>query len=464
MKTLKPKRNILLFFVCSFFLFFAENCTKPNSENFFAQPSNSEDELQQSKPNIILILGDDIGYEVPTYTGGQSYSTPNIDYMAANGLQFTHCNGSPMCTPSRFMLLTGKYNFRNYFQDSWGNLGLDQRTIANMLKSAGYKTCATGKWQLNNGDIALKTFGFDRYSVTYPTKETGNESEDEMHIYKDPSILQDGAFLPKEKITGKYSEDLQLNYMFNFIDSNKNNPFFMYWAPNLCHKPFGPTPDDPAFATWDPNKLKEEGDTIYFPSMIKYFDKNIGKLLAKLQSLNLQQKTIILFLVGDNGTDYVINSLYKGKYIHGGKGKSTDAGIHLPFIAYMPGTILPSVNNDMIDFVDFLPTIAKIAKTPLPKTFGTLDGINFYPQLLGASNSKARTYAYCWYNVNRRLPDTIPATAWSLDATYKFYDSTDGIYNYPADPSERKLISGSKRTPLEVQAQANLQNYINSFK
>jgi arylsulfatase A len=198
--------------------------------------------------------------------------------------------------------------------------------------------------------------------------------------------------------------------------------------------------------------------------MMKYFDKNIGKLLAKLQAVNLRQKTIILLLVGDNGTDYVINSLYKGQYMHGGKGTTTDKGIHLPFIAYMPGTILPSVNDGMIDFVDFLPTIAKIARTPLPTTYGTLDGISFYPQLLGASNSNARTYAYCYYDLNRRGPDTIPATAWSLDATYKLYDGTDGIYNYLADPKEYKLISGSKRTPLEVEVQTNLQNYINSFK
>src|SRR5690242_9719416 len=93
------------------------------------------DSIPNAKPNIILILGDDIGYEVPGYTGGESWSTPNIDQMAAQGLQFTRCFGSPMCAPSRFMLLTGKYNFRNYYKNSWGDLGLDQRTIANMLQS-----------------------------------------------------------------------------------------------------------------------------------------------------------------------------------------------------------------------------------------------------------------------------------------------------------------------------------------
>ena len=100
--------------------------------------------------NIILILGDDIGYEVPGFTGGQSWSTPNIDQMASQGLTFVNCYESPMCSPSRFMLVTGKYNYRNYYEDSWGHVGLDQRTIANMLQSQGYTTCVSRKWQFNS--------------------------------------------------------------------------------------------------------------------------------------------------------------------------------------------------------------------------------------------------------------------------------------------------------------------------
>jgi arylsulfatase A len=462
MKRYSFNQNLLLF-SCSFILLSA-SCRKPQFENSLLQSNGLENVSSSSRPNVILILGDDIGYEVPTYTGGQSYSTPNIDNLAANGLQFTHCNGSPMCSPSRFMLLTGKYNFRNYFGDSWGNLGLDQRTIANMLQTAGYKTCAVGKWQLNNGDTAAKTFGFDRYSITYPVK-TGTDDENVAHnIYKNPIILQDGAYLSTSRTNGKYSEDILLNYIFNFIDSNKTNPFFIYWAANLCHEPFCPTPDDSNFATWNPNGPTQPGDTIYFPSMIKYFDKKLGQLIAKLQATGLQQKTVILLIVGDNGTEDVIRSLYNGKYMNGGKGHSYDAGIHLPFIAYCPGMILPGVNSDMVDFVDFLPTIANITHTRLPTTYGPLDGISFYLQLSGRTNVQARQYAYCWYDVNRYGPDTIPPETWTLDARNKLYDGLDGIYNYPNDPLEHKLISGNKRTAQQAQAQANMEAYINSFK
>src|SRR5690349_12505837 len=98
-----------------------------------------------AKPNIIFILADDVGYEVPTYSGGQSYSTPNLDFMAAGGTQFTECHASPLCSPSRFMLMTGKYNFRNYTH--WGVMNFNQQTLANLAKAAGYSTCISGKWQ-----------------------------------------------------------------------------------------------------------------------------------------------------------------------------------------------------------------------------------------------------------------------------------------------------------------------------
>lgn len=455
------KQAVIFFCVC--LLLLVESCRKPDADLFVQQSANNSNNLIATKLNIILILGDDIGYEIPTYTGGQSYTTPNIDFMAAHGLQFTHCNSAPMCSPSRFMLLTGKYNFRNYFGNSWGDLGLDQKTMANMLHDAGYKTCVAGKWQLNNGDSAIKHFGFDKYCVTNPFKVQGNDDDVKLHLYKDPSIYQNAAYLPNSEVKGKYSEDMFFNYLSNFIDSNKTQPFFIYWAPNLCHKPFSPTPDDADFATWDPNRLPQDKDTIYFPSMVKYFDKNIGLLLSKLQASNLQQKTVILFIAGDNGTDWVINSLYKGKRVHGSKGSSIDAGIHVAFIAYMPRKILPGVNTDPIDFVDFLPTIARIAGLPQPKTYGTLDGLSFYLQLLGNVNINARKYGYCYYDANRHGPDTIREKIWSLDTTYKVYDGVNGLYNYVVDPNERKLITGSKRTAHEVQVQTNLQNYINSF-
>ena len=137
------------------------------------------------KPNVILIVGDDIGYEIPSCNGGQSYSTPNLDHMAANGMRFTQCYGSPYCAPSRTMLLTGKYSFRNYY--TWGVLNTDQKTIGNMMKDNGYATLYSGKWQLDGGDASIKKFGFDKYAVFLPYR---TDREDEAgYRYKNPSEI-----------------------------------------------------------------------------------------------------------------------------------------------------------------------------------------------------------------------------------------------------------------------------------
>ena len=298
------------------------------------------------KPNIILILEDDIGYEVPSCNGGQSYQTPNMDQMAQQGMRFTECHSTPLCSPSRFMFLTGKYNFRNYTQ--WGEMDLGQKTIANMLHDAGYATCVVGKWQLDGGDQAIHTFGFDTYCL-YDAYSHEHESR-----YKNPHIYQDGAYLPGSKTENKYGEDMFTDYLLNFIEdnTNKKKPFFAYYPLTLCHSPFSPTPDDPEFAGWDPDN---KSDPKFFPSMVKYMDKKIGEIIDKLKSLGIEKNTIIL-LTSDNGTPDTILSKFNGIQIQGGKDNTTEYGTHVPLLAYSPGFIPVGTNNELIDFSDFLPT------------------------------------------------------------------------------------------------------------
>src|SRR4051812_3966625 len=150
--------------------------------------SQSSSSAVVSKPNILFIVGDDVGFEVLTCDGGQSYSTPNIDKLAKNGMLFTQCHSSPMCAPSRVSLLTGKYNFRNYTK--WGYLSTDQRTLANMLSDAGYATCYAGKWQLDGGYNSIKTFGWQKSSVWLPFLYSDERAEGSR--YKSPKVYQDG--------------------------------------------------------------------------------------------------------------------------------------------------------------------------------------------------------------------------------------------------------------------------------
>jgi arylsulfatase A len=118
---------------------------------------------QIKKPNIIFILGDDVGYKSLSCDGGNLYSTPNIDKLAKKGMRFTGCHATPLCSPSRFLLLTGKYNFRNYYQ--WGVMDAGEKTIGNMMRDAGYKTGFFGKEQLTGDGTALNAWGFDAYCV-----------------------------------------------------------------------------------------------------------------------------------------------------------------------------------------------------------------------------------------------------------------------------------------------------------
>lgn len=177
--TLHPSKTKFRFFsVLSYFIFLFVTLI------FFAGKINA----QTQRPNVIFILGDDIGYNTLGVNGGKSYSTPNLDSMAHNGMNFTQCHASPLCSPSRFMLLTGKYNFRNYTK--WGVMDTSQRTIGNMFHDAGYKTACFGKWQFDGGDESIHKFGFDSYSVWNAFNDYNGSRYKNPYLYTNNALLQ----------------------------------------------------------------------------------------------------------------------------------------------------------------------------------------------------------------------------------------------------------------------------------
>ena len=384
-----------------------------------------------SRPNIILILGDDVGYEIPTCNGGTSYTTPDLDKMASNGIRFTQFHASPLCSPSRFMLLTGKYNFRNY--TNWGKLDTTQKTIGNMFRDAGYATACFGKWQLSGGDQSIKTFGFDHYCVWNP-----DGADDKGNRYKNPAIYANGSFVPDSLTLNKYGEDIFADSVINFIDRNKTKPFFIYYPMVLCHTPFSPTPDNPEYAAWNPNN---PDDKSFFPSMVKYMDKKIGQVIDKVKSLGIEDNTVIIY-VGDNGTTVDISSGFNGGQISGGKGATTENGTHTPLIIYGPGLIQSAtVNDDLIDFTDFMPTLADMAGIAKPTTYGVLDGISFNERLKGNPGTP-RDWIYCYYSPDH---NNTPTNAWVQNKIYKLYDTSSTktsfeFYNILNDVSEKSTI------------------------
>lgn len=413
----------------------------------------SYDSPSVSKPNIILILADDLGYEVPTCDGGQSYSTPNLDRMAAGGIRFTNCNSTPLCSPSRVELLTGKYNFRNY--GKWGVLDTANRTFANMLKRAGYKTLVSGKWQLAGGDASIRKFGFDDYAVYDPFDTTiGKGSR-----YKDPSVYTKGTLVPRKYLKNAYGDDIFTTKVLDFIDSNKTKPFFIYFPICLVHYPFCPTPDDPEFAGWDPSR--GNADARFFPSMIKYLDKKVGQVMNKVDSLGIGSKTIVIF-VGDNGTDGRITSEWENTSVKGGKSKTYYTGTHVPMIVWGPGGITPGVVNDqLVDFTDFLPTFADMAHIGLPTTFGPLDGVSFYPSLVGRPTN-LRQWMFCNYDQNEQ-GERHPIQRWVWNTTYKLYDTSYLFYNIHNDNYELTPLPPADITPEESVIKANFAEVLSKM-
>ncbi len=379
--------------------------------------SNSLDNIASAtKPNVIVILGDDVGYELLSVNGCQSYNTPNLDRLASKGVRFTQCHATPLCSPSRVELLTGKYNFRNYV--GFGRLPTNNRTIGNMFKDAGYSTGIFGKWQLDGGDASMKAFGFDNYIIREPFDSLVNN----VFPYRGANLYTHGAFLPQDMT--KYSEDIIRDSLYAFMDKNvkAKKPFFAYYPMVLVHKPFQPTPDDANFLTFDVNT----SDNSYFPSMVKYMDKLIGQLMAKVNDLNIADNTIIIFS-GDNGTPLQAPlTLYQNVLVAGGKGKTTEWGTHVPLIAYWRGHTTNGVDSSLIDFTDFVPTLAQLGETN-KKGFGVTDGVSFYHNLMGNVGIN-RDWVFCHFNSHPedgegKSQSADRFTRWVQNTTYKKYDT-----------------------------------------
>ncbi|MCP4611767.1 MAG: sulfatase-like hydrolase/transferase [Planctomycetes bacterium] len=403
-----------------------------------------------SRPNIILIMADDLGYECIGGNGGTSYKTPVLDDLAATGVRFEHCYSQPLCTPSRVQIMTGIYNVRNYAR--FGVLDRGETTVAHVLKKSSYATCIAGKWQLGNEPDAAQHFGFDEACLWQHTVR-GNKTDGHDNRYVNPTIDINGKTATLRK--GSFGPDVCSDFLCDFMEKHKAEPFFIYYPMILTHCPFVPTPDS---KDWDPSSKGSEsykGNAKYFGDMVTYMDKIVGKLTAKLDTLGLRDNTLIIF-TGDNGTDKPVVSELSGRRIAGGKGLMTDAGTRVPLIANWPGTIPKGkVSSDLVDFSDFLPTLCEVAGVTVPSTLN-LDGRSFLPQLQGKKGNP-REWIYCWYS--RAGGPT--GKEWARNQRYKLY-RTGEFYNVSNDVLEKKPLSNL--SPTTEQVRAILQEALDQHK
>ncbi|MDA0676648.1 MAG: sulfatase-like hydrolase/transferase [Chloroflexi bacterium] len=424
---------------------------------------------KQRRPNILLIMSDDLGYEAIGCNGGTSYATPRLDSLAERGMRFENAHVMPLCTPTRVSLMTGKYNFRNYI--GFGLIAPEEVTFGHLMSDAGYKTCISGKWQLHSYNPPdempemrskgqrIEDAGFDEFCVWH-----AHHTEDKGSRYKDPIIFQNGEYLPGMK--GKYGEDVFAGYIMDFVERNQDDPWFVYWPMALTHRPLEPTPDSPEFTKFDPPSNQTLGgrtwaeledwldDAKFYKDMVEYHDKVIGRVVDRLEELGQRENTLIIYL-GDNGSPTEVCSIvHHHTEVCGGKGMTKDRGTHVPLICNWPGTIPSSVvEDDLIDTCDYLPTILEAAGVPVPEGY-VIDGRSFLPQLRGEPGDPREWIFFHFEPMSGRVHR--PPQRFLRDHRWKLYE--DGrLFDLTTDPEEESALfdesdtgeSGAARQRLE---------------
>jgi arylsulfatase A len=364
------------------------------------------------KPNVIFILADDLGIGNVGCYGADNYKTPVIDKLAEEGTRFTHCFTAALCGPSRAMIMTGRYAFRNGSsnQDACMVMPNKELQLGRVFQSAGYKTTSIGKWGQLPGDPDES--GFDDYlrfngSGVYRNKKEGKAEE----------YLVNGKEL--KLADNEYMPDLMHEHMMNFIKKHKDQPFFVYYPMSSVHGDLLPTPDGA------PNSQDLMADNI------AYMDKLVGKLVAELEALKLRENTLIIFM-GDNGTGkgQAERATISGKVLSGMKGTMLECGGLVPMIANWPAKMPKGkVSADLIDSTDLLPTFAELAGGTLPKET-VFDGKSIAPQLRGEAGAPREwvfnQLAAMWY---------VRDANWKLNEKGELFDMSDA-------PFTEKLVTG----------------------
>lgn len=382
------------------------------------------------KPNIIYILADDLGIGDVSCYGSDKNKTPNIDQLAKGGIRFNHSYTAPLCGPSRAMILTGRYAFRTgaVNQDMVADIKpQDEVLIPSVLKTEGYITSLTGKWSqfsLTPGD-----FGFDDY-ITFQ----GSGDYWATQKKKSENYIENGVNKKLDTLT--YMPDLMHNHLVNFLTTNKDKPFFLYYSMVHVHALIQRTPDS------------KPGSDLYEDNTA-YMDKLIGKLLKTLDDLKLRENTLIIFM-GDNGTasQYAFRSTINGKELSGKKGTMLECGSLVPTIANWPGVIEANkVSNTLLDSSDLLPTFAEVAGAKLP-TKKLIDGRSFLPQLTGKKGNP-REWIFTelgnkWY---------VREAKWKLNREGELFDMSNA-------PFEEKLVTDFASNKEATKAQDRLRKVL----
>ncbi len=419
----------------------------------------------RKKPNIIYILADDLGHGDLSCQGQTKFQTPHLDQLAAEGMRFTdHYSGSTVCAPSRGALMTGMHSghglVRGNYETGPRGFGAElalrpqDLTLGEALKREGYRTAAIGKWGMGvdgtTGEPNKK--GFDYFY--------GFLNQAHAHYYYPEYLFRNGE---KERIPenaggkrGKYCTDAFTEECLRFIEESKDGPFFLYAAYTTPHAELlapedsmaefrGRWPETPYVRSAKGGGGKGKRLSAYagqetpraaFAAMVTRFDRDIGRIVAKLKALGIDEDTLVMFS-SDNGPhkegghdpDFFASS---GPF-RGYKRDLYEGGIRVPFIVRWPGTVKAgAVSNHLSAFWDVLPTVAELAGADAVEN---IDGISFAPTLLGKDRKqREHEYLYWEFHENKTSAQAVRMGKWK--ALRHRPGGPVELYDLEADPGE----------------------------
>lgn len=429
------------------------------------QPAGNGDSAER-KPNVIYILADDLGYGDLSCYGQTHFSTPNIDRLATEGIQFfQHYAGTTVCAPSRSSLMTGQHTGHTPIR---GNRAANNKraflsdsvvTIAELMKEAGYATGAFGKWGLgevgSEGDPNKQ--GFDEF-YGFNSQALAHNYYPDFLWHNDQKVVLERNH-PDKKVD--YAPTLIHEQVLNFIDKNRETPFFLYYptiiphaelvAPDAYMEKFrgkflpeksyeGATYGDSTFRKGGYESQSEAHAA--FAAMISLLDTQVGEILSRLKEYGLDENTIIIF-TSDNGPhleggadpDYFDSN---GRY-RGYKRDLYEGGIREPMLARWPGQIAPGSKTEHISaFWDVMPTLAEIVKVKTPEN---IDGISFLPTLTGNGEQKEHDHLY-WEFHERGGRQAVRKGKWKYVVYHVMNAEKKNaeLYDLEADPEEANNI------------------------
>ncbi|MEO2049241.1 MAG: sulfatase-like hydrolase/transferase [Pirellulales bacterium] len=414
--------------------------------------------VPSKRPNILFILLDNVGKDWIRCYGSQENQTPNIDRLCYTGMKFRNFYVTPVCSTTRTMLLTGRYPFRTGWHTHhdtaiYGGGYFDwnrEITFARVLRDAGYKTCISGKWQINDlfdpeQTNALTKHGFEEHCI-WPEAKPGLPAHKKR--YWDAYIIRDGE---KIDARGKFGPDVFTDYSIDFMKRHRNEPFLLYQSAILTHIPVTTTPLSPDVKASPREK---------FAGMLHYADHLIGRMVKALDQLGLRDNTLIV-VATDNGTDtgsdqgmpQSLGGMRGGRISDEGIYSLTERGINMPLIVNCPTWIPSGCQSDaLLNATDILPTLAELAGADLPEDV-VIDGHSFASVLRDHSdNSWKRPWTFTQYAQSRVLRSD----------RHKLYSSGE-FYDLATDPLEQRDLSNSELDDQAVIDHRMLRSVLDSL-